>query len=146
MAEGDGAFYNNFKEQSWEGVFQLQNGGHTIKATLHYGYTPNLAHVGYADVVGTEYGAGAGYTPNTKTLSGQDVTQDDINNRGAWDATDVTWTGLGPLTPAAPSHVIFWDDSVVGDPLICYFVLGVTETDGSDYRLQFGANGIALNI
>jgi hypothetical protein len=145
MAEGDGAFYNNFKEQSWEGVFQLQTGGHSIKVTLHTGYTPDIdGHVGWSDVSATEYTSADGYTSNDKTLGSQDVTQDNTNNWGKWDAADVTWTSLGPLTPATPSHAILWDDDVAGDPLICYFELGTTATDGSDYTLQFGANGIAV--
>jgi len=58
----------------------------------------------------------------------------------------VTWTALGPLSPATPSHAIVWDDTPTSpaDPLISYFVLGTTATNGGDYTLQFGANGILL--
>src|SRR3989304_3490223 len=110
MAEGDGAFYNNFKEQVLEGVFNLASGGHTLKLTLHTGYTPDIdAHTVGADVSATEYGTASGYTAGGATLAGQDVTQDNTNDRGVFDATDVTWASLGPLSPATPSHCILWD-------------------------------------
>jgi len=143
MAEGDGAIYNNFKEQVLEGVFNLASGGHTLKLTLHTGYTPDIdAHTVWADVSATEYGTASGYTAGGATLAGQDVTQDNTNDRGVFDATDVTWASLGPLSPATPSHCILWDDSVAGDPLIAYWALGTTATNGGNYTIQWNASGI----
>ena len=50
MAQGNGAIYNNFKEQVMEGVFNLASGGHTLKLTMHTGYTPNIdSHALWAD-------------------------------------------------------------------------------------------------
>lgn len=145
MAEGDGAIYNNFKEQVMEGVFNLANGGDSLRITLHTGYTPNIdTHTVRADVSATEYGTGSGYTANGQALASQDVTQDNTNDRGVFDAADLTWTGLGPLSPATPSHAILWDDTAASDPLICYWELGTTATNGGDYTLQFGAAGIIL--
>ncbi len=145
MAEGNGALYNNFKEQLMEGVFNLASGGHTLKLTLHTGYTPDIdAHTVWADVSATEYGTGVNYTAGGKTLSGQDTTQDNTNDRGKFDADDVTWNSLGPLSPAAPSHAILWNDSAASDELICYFELGTKATNGGDYSLSFNANGISL--
>lgn len=149
MAEGDGFIYNNFKEQVMEGIFNLASGGHSIITTLHTGYTPNIdTHALWADsgVSSTEYGTAGGYTAGGKTLAGQDVTQDDSNDRGKYDATDETWTTLGPLSPATPSHALHWDTTPTSpaDPLICYFVLGSTATNGGNYTLQWGTNGIIL--
>ena len=81
-----------------------------------------------------------------KVLAGQDVTQDDSNDRGVFDGTDVTWTALGALSPATPSHAILWDNTPTApvDPLIAYWVLGTTATNGGDYTIQWGANGIIL--
>lgn len=147
MAQGDGAIYNNFKELVMEGVYNLATGGHTLKMTLHTGYTPDIdAHGVWADagVSSTEYGTANGYTAGGVTLSGQDVTQDNTNNLGKFDATDVTWTSLGPLSPNTPSHTILWDDTPTSpaDPLIAYWELGTTATNGGNYTLQFGADGI----
>lgn len=149
MAQGDGAIYNNFKEQVMEGVFNLASGGHTLKITLHTGYTPDIdTHTVWADtgVSSTEYTTANGYTAGGKTLGSQDVTQDNTNDRGVFDGADVTWTSLGPLSPATPSHVILWDDTPTSpaDPLIAYWELGTTATNGGDYTLAWGANGIIL--
>lgn len=147
MAQGDGLIYNNFKEVVMEGVFNLASGGHTLKQILVTGYTPNIdTHTVYADVSSTEYGSGSGYTAGGSTISGQDVTQDNTNDRGVFDATDLTYSSLGPLSPATPSHTIMYDDtpSSPADPLIAEWELGTTATNGGNYTLQWGANGIVL--
>lgn len=145
MAEGAGELYNGFKKEVMSGTHDLSNGGNTLKVTLHTGYTPDIdAHVDWADVSATEYGTADGYTAGGKTLAGQAVTQDNPNDRGKFDATDVTWTNLGPLTPAAPSDCILRDDTAANDELISYWELGTTVTNGGDYSLQWGANGIIL--
>lgn len=149
MAEGDGFIYNNFKEIVMEGVYNLATGGDTIQVTLHTAYTPNIdTHTLWADagVSSTEYGAGSGYTAGGQTLTGQDVTQDNTNDRGVFDGTDVTWSSLGPLSPATPGHAIMWDTTPVSplDPLIAYWELGTTATNGGNYTLQWGTNGIIL--
>lgn len=132
-----------------EGIHQLQSGGHTIQVTLHTGYTPDIdAHViwGTAGVSSTEYGAGSGYSAGGETLGSQDVTQDNTNDRGAFDGADVQWASLGPLSPATPSHAIMWNDtpSSPADPLIGYWELGTTATNGGNYTLQWATAGIIL--
>lgn len=143
MAEGDGAIYNNFKEQVLLGAFNLGNGGHTINMILVNDYTPDIdAHAAYADVSAKEYGTAGNYTAGGQAITGQSVTQDDANDRAVWDATDVLFTALGPLSPVTPSHCILYDDSHASDLLICYWALGTTPTNGGNYTLQFGAAGI----
>ncbi len=128
-----------------EGAFNLASGGDTIKVILVSGYSPDIdTHSGYANVSGDEYGAGLGYTVGGETLAGQDVTQDDGNDRGVFDGTDLTWTSLGALSPATPSHTIMYDDTHVSDLLVAYWELGTTATNGGNYTLQWGANGIIL--
>ncbi len=149
MAEGDGSIYNNFKEQVMAGVFNLASGGDTLKVTLHTAYTPDIdSHTVWGDsgVSSTEYGTGSGYTAGGQTLAGQGLTQNNTNDRGEFDATDVTWSSLGALSPATPSDVILWDDTPTSpaDPVIAHWELGSTATNGGDYTLQFGANGLIL--
>jgi hypothetical protein len=151
MAEGDGFIYNNFKERIFYGDFNLGAAGDTIQCTLHTAYTPNIdaAHSVWLDtgVSTTEYGTASGYTAGGKVLANQVVAQDDTNDRGSWDADNVTWTSLGALSPATPSDAIIWDNTLTSpqiDTLICYFELGATATNGGDYTLAFGANGIML--
>lgn len=143
MAEGNGFLYNNAKELFMEGVFNLATGGHTIKVALVAGYTPDIdTHTVWADVSANEE-SGTGYTAGGETLTGQDVTQDNTNDRGVFDGNDVTWTGLNVGTP---SHAIMYDDTPTtpADPLIAYWELGTTATNGGDYTLQWNASGIIL--
>lgn len=146
MAEGDGTIYNNFKEQVMEGIFDLSATGDTCKLILVSSHTPD-AQVDdtYSDVSADEYATGTNYTKTGESLTGQDVTQvDGTSNWGAFDAMDVTWTSLGPLSPALPTHCILYDDTptVPVDPLIAYWDLGTTATNGGNYTIQWGADGI----
>lgn len=146
MAEGDIVAYNDFKEQLFKKLHDLVND--TVKVTLHTGYTPNIdTHQVWADVSSTEYGSGSGYTAGGKTLANKSVTQDNTNDRSLWDADDVTWTSLGALSPATPSHAIIWNDTPTSpaDPLLDYVVLGTTATNGGNYTLQWSTSPSAIN-
>lgn len=145
MAEGTGAIYNNFKEQVMEGIFNLATAGDTLKLILVSTHTPNIdTHTVYLDVTADEYGAGLGYTVAGESLTGQDVTQDDTDDEGVFDAADLTWASLGPLSPNTPSHCILYDDTPTtpADPLIAYWTLGTTATNGGNYTISWGTEGI----
>jgi hypothetical protein len=149
MAEGDIVIYNDFKEQILSGTHNLASGGNTIKITLHTSYTPNIdTHQVWADtgVSSTEYGTASGYTAGGKTLGSQTVTQDDSGDRALFDGADVTWTALGALSPATPSHAIIWNDTPTSpaDPLIAYVELGTTATNGGDYTISWSASPAAI--
>lgn len=145
MAQGDITAYNDFKEQLFKKVHDLVND--TIQVTLHTGYTPNIdSHQVWTDVSATEYGSGSGYTAGGAALASKAVTQDNTNDRAAFDAADLTWTSLGPLSPATPSHAIVWNNTPTSpaDPLMVYVELGSTATNGGNYTLAWHANGILL--
>ena len=150
MAEGDGVLFNRFKSLLMEGVIDLSNGGDTLYLTLHTGYSPDIdAHEAWADsgVSSTEYSTADNYVAGGKTLASQAVSTDDANDRGIFDAADVVWTALGPLTPATPSHAILWDGtpgSPVVDPLIGYIILGTTATNGGNYTIQWSTSPSAI--
>lgn len=145
MAEGDAVIYNTFKEKVMEGLHNLASGGNTLKIMLVNDYTPNIdTHTLKADVVAKEYSTASGYTAGGATLGSQDVTLDTDNDRAKFDGADVTWTSLGALDPATPSHAILYNDTAADDPLIMYWVLGTTATNGTNYTLVFGANGLIL--
>lgn len=149
MAEGDGVIYNGFKRYLMEGVFNLDAAGDVLQLTLHTAYTPNIdTHVlwGDAGVSSTEYGTADGYTADGKVLGSQLVSQDDTLDRGVFDAADATWTALGPLTPATPSDCILWDNTPTTplDPLIAYWELDVTATNGGDYTIQWSTAPSAI--
>lgn len=145
MAEGDITVYNDFKEKVLSGLHNLANGGDSIKVTLHNGYTPNIdTDQVWADVSATEYGTGDGYTEGGATLANQAVSQDDTGDRGLWNADDVTWSSLGPLSPATPSDAIIWNDTEANDSLICFVELDVTATNGGNYTLQWSDTPAAI--
>lgn len=138
MAQGDGALYNEFKEELLLGNIDMD--GHTFKMILVTGYTPNIdSHNGYSDVSANEE-SGTGYTAGGATLSNKSVTKDTTNDRAKFDADDVTWTGLNVGTP---SHAILYDDTHATKCTVAYWEV-TTPTNGGNYTLQFGANGIIL--
>ena len=147
MAQGDIIIYNDLKEQLFKKIHDFV--ADTFQVTLHTGYTPNIdTHQVWADtgVSSTEYGTAAGYTAGGKVLANKSVTQDDTNDRALWDADNVTWTALGPLTPATPSHALIWNNTPAApaDPLACYVILGTTATNGGDYTLQWSTSPSAI--
>lgn len=145
MPEGDIVSYNDVKEQLFKKIHDFVND--TIKLTLHTSYTPNIdTHQVWADVSATEYGTASGYTAGGKTLANKSVTQDNTNDRALFDADDVTWTSLGALSPATPSHAILWNDTPTSpaDPLISYVLLGTTATNGGNYTIQWSGSPSAI--
>lgn len=138
MAEGDGAVYNDAKEQLLRGTVNFATG--TLMVALLAGYTPNIdSHDTFSDVSGNEE-SGTGYTAGGEQLGGQAVAQDNTNDRASFDATDVTWTGLDVGTP---SHAVLYEDDTSSQFLIAYWELG-RASNGGNYTLQWHADGILL--
>lgn len=143
MAEGDGAVYNNFKERVMEGAFNLT--ADTIMMSLVAGYTPDIdTHTAWntTSAPGSlEFAATGNYT--AATLASLAVTQDNTNDRGVFDAADVTWSSLNlGASSASPSHAVLWKDHATAtDELICYWEV-TTASNGGNYTLQFNTAGI----
>jgi hypothetical protein len=140
MAEGDCTLYQSFIVNVLSGKINCTSDAFYL--TLHTGYTPAQTHETRSDVSATEYSTASGYTQGGKACASPTVTKAAAIK---FDANDpATWTALGPLSPATPSHAILWDDtpSSPADPLVCYFVLGTTATNGGNYTLAFSASGI----
>jgi hypothetical protein len=143
MAQGDGFIYYTFKELVMEGIYDLSSGGNTIQTILVGAYVPDLAaHTQYGHVSGSEYNTGLGYTSGGEILAGQDVTL--ASSSGIFDATDETWTSLGPLTPTHPTAAIMYDQTGANDPLIAYWEVSGTAPNGANWTLQWGQNGIII--
>ena len=136
MAQGDGALYNEFKKELLAGTIDLD--GHTLKMILVTGYTPNIdSHNGYANVSAYEV-SGTHYSAVGAALGSLTVTKDTSNDKGVFDAADVTCSSISAGTP---SHAILYDDSHASDVLIAYWEV-TTPTNGGNYTLQFGAGGV----
>lgn len=141
MAEGDGTIYNNFKEQLLLGEIDLGSGSpqDSIKVCLVTGHSLDIdGDASYADVSGDEV-SGTGYSAGGEELTSQSVSQDNSNNRAAFDADNVTWTGLDAGTP---NYAIMYDDDA-SDCLIAAWEI-TTASNGGDYTLQWHASGILL--
>jgi len=133
-----GVAYNEVKRALLAGEIDLD--AHTLKIALVAAYTPNIdTHNGWADISANEE-SGTGYTAGGKTLASLAVTEDTTNDRGKFDAADVTWTGLDVGTP---SHAVLYDDTHATKCLIAYWPI-TTASNGGDYTLQFHADGILL--
>lgn len=141
MAEGDAIVMNNFKEQLMLKTMDLNSD--TFKIAL---YDVALASPDGADVAYTttdeidEGGAIAGYTTGGQSVGVCVVAQDDANNRASWDddGTDVTWAGLGAATIV---EARLYDDTTA-TKWVCILWEIATNSNGGDYTLSFGANGM----
>lgn len=132
--------YNSFKRDIQNGTIDLDSD--TIKVMLvTSAYTPDPdAHTKRSDI--SNEVVGDGYVAGGATLANKSVTQDNANNRGVFDADDVTWANA---TITARGAVLYKSrgGAASADELICYkdFSSNKTSTNG-DFRLQFAADGI----
>lgn len=138
--------YNRFKMGLLQGDYDLSSTGDTIKVSLHTSsYTPNQdTHEDFADV--TNQLSGTGYTAGGNALSGKSVTQDNTDNEGVFDATDVTWSSINAGTAAG--HILYKDTGTPGTSLLMFYDdtggYPVTTT-GADLVIQWDSEGI-INI
>ena len=146
MAEGDGYVYNNFKEQVLNGEFDLANGADAVKCFMWHTTAPDIDnHTDYTDYSANEVSDGAvNYTAGGETLANQATSQDNANDRGKFDADNVTWNNLLLTTPAdaTPDYCGIYDDTHANDLMIAYWELGTTVTNGGNYTLAWHADGI----
>lgn len=131
--------YNSFKKDIANGSIDLDTD--TIKVMLVTStYTPDQdAHTKRSDV--TNEVTGTGYTAGGATLASATVTQDNTNNRGVFDAADVTWSAS---TITARGAVLYKSTGVAAnDNLIAYIDFGADKTSTSgDFTIQWNASGI----
>lgn len=142
MAEGDGYVFNRFKNAVFNGEADLVSD--TIKLALMATYTPDVDNHDFWSDISSGEAAGTGYNAGGQALSGKTNIQDNTNDLSKYDATDVTWSSVLLTTPAngIPVAAILYDDTHASDLLICGWELGVTGTNGGDYTIEFGTNGI----
>ena len=138
MAEGNGAVFNNAKELLLLKEIDLVDD--ELKMILVTGWTPTVdGEITYTTFAGVTEESGTGYTAGGATVASKTVTQDDANNVAYLDAVDVTWTGLSVGTPG---YAVLYDNTHASKPAICYWEIGTTASNGSDYKLVFNASGI----
>lgn len=129
------AKYNSFKRDIANGVIDLVND--TINCMLvTSAYVPNIdTHTNVSNITGQV--TGTGYTAGGKALTGKTMTMDTVNDRGVFDAADVTWA---TSTITARGAVLY--KSGTGE-LIAYFDF-VTDkiSENGDFVVQWNTTGI----
>lgn len=94
----------------------------------------------WSDISANEV-SGTGYTAGGATLASKTVTQDDTNDRAAFDAADVTWASS---TITARYAAVYKDTGVTTtSALICCFDFATNQSSSNgDFTIQWHANGI----
>jgi hypothetical protein len=137
MAEGDATVLNSFKKQLLLKTIDCDTD--TFKVALYSVAlnSPDGADVAYSatnEIVAANYSAG-GATVGTPV-----VTQDDTNNWAKWDddGSNVTWNSLGAATILEARLY----DNTTATKYVCILWAIATNSNGGNYTLAFGANGI----
>lgn len=140
MAEGDAHVVNNFKEQLL--LKQIDCDTDTFKVAL---YSDAYA-AGQIDGAAPAYSStneivASGYTAGGAAVSTPVVTQDDTNDWAKWDddGSNITWSSLATATI---QRAILYDDTTATKWHLIIWEIA-TNSNGGDYTLTFGANGIA---
>lgn len=131
--------YNSFKKKIMDGSIDLDTD--TIKVALvTSSYTPDQDTHDFFDDVTNEV-SGTGYTAGGASLANKTVTQDNTNNKGVFDADDVTWS---TSTITARGAVLYKSTGTAGtSPLICYIDFGSDKSSaGGNFTIQWNASGI----
>jgi len=138
-------YYNSFLTSIFDaGPIDFQ--ADTIRvALLANTYTFDADNHDFWDDVVAHEVAGAGYAAGGATLAGKSATQDNVNDRGLFDADDVTWAASTISARYAQIHK--WTGVAATSPLIRCIDLGEDKaTAATDFKLNWDANGIlALN-
>lgn len=129
MASG---VYNGGKAGTADGSINL--GADDMRVLLvNASYTPNPDHKFVSSI--TNELSGTGYS--RKALTTETVTQDDTNDRAAFSADNLTWTGANFGTPRY-AIVYKFNASDASARLFCWIDLGgTTVTNGGDYTIKF---------
>lgn len=139
MAEGDAHVVNNFKEQLL--LKTIDCNSDTFKVAL-YSDAYSSSQIDGADPAysTTNEITATNYTAGGQSIGTAVVTQDDTNDWAKWDddGTDVSWTSLGAATI---QRAILYDDTTT-PKYQCIIWEIATNSNGGNYTLQFGANGI----
>jgi len=134
--------YNAAKKSLFDQNPSIDLDTDTIKvALLANTYTPDIdAHTFFSDVSADEI-SGTGYTAGGETLANATVTQDNTNDRAAFDADDVVWANA---TVTARYAVIYKDTGTPStSPLIAYIDFGSDKSSSAaDFTIQWNADGI----
>lgn len=121
--------------------------GDTLKVMLvTSGYTFNpddrfVSSASGSEISVTGYTGGFGGS-GRKSLASRTLSADDTNDRGAFDAADVTWTALSSGATIAAAILFKELTSDALSPMIAYFDITDTPTNGGDITVQWNSAGL----
>ncbi len=140
MAEGDAHVVNNAKEQLLLGTIHF--GTDVLKMALYSDVYSSTMIDGAAPAYSAtnEIAPGGSYTAGGQSVGTCVVSQDDTNDWAKLDddGTDVTWAALPTATI---QRAVLYDDTTATKWLLIMWEIA-TNSNGGDYTLQFGTNGI----
>ena len=135
--------YNSYKTKLLDSSTNIDLSSDTIKlALVTSSYTPNIDTHDFWDDVSANEASGTGYTAGGQALANKAVTTDTTNDKGKFDADDVTWTISSALT--ARYAVLYKSTGTAStSPLIGYIDFGSTYTLSSGtLTITWSANGV----
>lgn len=140
MAAGKWKLYNTAKEKIGQGIIDLD--GHTFKVALFLSTSncDTLTHDELADLT-NQVANGFGYTTGGQALTG--VTWSNSSGTITFNCNDPSWTASGGSITCR--FAVIYDDTVVGDPLLCVCRLdtvNVTATDTQELNIIIDATGV----
>lgn len=139
------AIYNYFKSAVMQGTYKLDT--NTLYCTLATNsYIPDVDNdtfIGHIiDTAGLQV-SGVAYTSPGVVLT-VTVDQDNTDNEGVLNATDVSWT---PATFGSAQYAVIWssDGGSLASPLICAVDLGTDSSTGNYWAATAGTFAITWN-
>jgi len=137
MAEGDAIVLNNFKEQLMLKSIDLVSDAFKVALYSVAVASPDGAAPAYT--VTNEIVA-SGYVAGGAAVATPVVTQDDANDWAKWDdaGSNITWSSLATATIL---EATLYDDTTTPKWILIFWEIA-TNSNGGDYTIQFGANGI----
>lgn len=135
--------YNQFKSLQLGLGTPIDLDADTIKlALVTSSYTPNIDTDQYWSTPQANEASGTGYTAGGATLANAAVTTDTTNDKGKFDADDVSWTISSALS--ARYAVLYKSTGTAGtSPLIGYIDFGSTYSLASGtITITWSANGV----
>jgi hypothetical protein len=133
-------FYNAGKKNIIDGSVNLLTD--TIKVALTTAsYTPNIDSDDFFNDVTNEV-SGTGYTAGGATLASKSITQDNANDRAAFDAADVSWSN-STITNARWAVVYKSTGTAATSPLIAYIDLLANRSSSADtFKIEWAPAGV----
>jgi len=133
MASG---IYERFKANLMNKLVDLGTGGDAIRVALMDNVHTFVATENTWSQVSADEIAGTGYTANGELLGSQTVTQ---AASAKFDGADTVWS----TSTFSAYFAVLYDDTLVGDDLICTFDFGGVQTvTAGTFTIQWNASGI----